>query len=586
MVDQSSDWDIVRATQYGNYKRCEELVKGEGVDVRKPDKDNITVLHWAAINNRLEIARFFITQGAVIDALGGDLVATPLHWAIREGHLQMVVLLMQNGADPGVRDSDGCAAVHVAVSCGYSNIVSYLIAKGTDSNLFDANGKTPLMWSAWRTFGVDPTRSLISLHASVNQKDLQYRNTPLHWACMSQNTNVIGILLRAGADIEATNSAGETALDIANQKGNKWIAGRIIGARREMGLEVRGENKIWRYVKNKKTNKKILMCLPFIAIFFVGYILSSSIQSWMLKIVILILFFVCTRVFYNICTIQNETQSSVPFSISLATKFWTFFTSFYFYLPVTYSLHTQLAYIFVSPCMFYYFYKVVTADPGFICVPDEEKKQTIVHMAETNNFKMENICTTCLIQKPLRSKHCAVCNKCVARYDHYCPWVVNAIGAGNHHYFIYYLGSLLGVLWWHIFAAFNYWSTVSSAPDEVTMVLLRMWHVMSHSPWVTWMFMNSCLHVLWVSALLFSQLYNMVYKGITTNEQINAYRYNHFKNNCQGKSPFDRGIAKNAADLFRLFGRSGHINWKTKMNFPPEFNTPCTPDSGCEKNFY
>ena len=52
-----------------------------------------------------------------------------------------------------MRDSDGCAAVHVAVSCGYSNIVSYLIAKGTDSNLFDANGKTPLMWSAWRTFG-------------------------------------------------------------------------------------------------------------------------------------------------------------------------------------------------------------------------------------------------------------------------------------------------------------------------------------------------------------------------------------------------------------------------------------------------
>ena len=33
--------------------------------------------------------------------------------------------------------------------------------------------------------------------------------------------------------------------------------------------------------------------------------------------------------------------------------------------------------------------------------------------------------------------------------------------------------------------------------------------------------------------------FQMVYKGITTNEQINAYRYNHFKNNCQGKSPFE-----------------------------------------------
>ena len=48
-------------------------------------------------NTIYHIHRFFISQGAVIDALGGDLVATPLHWAIREGHLQMVVLLMQNG---------------------------------------------------------------------------------------------------------------------------------------------------------------------------------------------------------------------------------------------------------------------------------------------------------------------------------------------------------------------------------------------------------------------------------------------------------------------------------------------------------
>ena len=34
-------------------------------------------------------------MGAVVDVLGGDLLATPLHWAIREGHLPMVVLLMK-----------------------------------------------------------------------------------------------------------------------------------------------------------------------------------------------------------------------------------------------------------------------------------------------------------------------------------------------------------------------------------------------------------------------------------------------------------------------------------------------------------
>ena len=41
--------------------------------------------------------RYYISEGAVVDVLGGDLMATPLHWAIREGHLQMVVLLMRCG---------------------------------------------------------------------------------------------------------------------------------------------------------------------------------------------------------------------------------------------------------------------------------------------------------------------------------------------------------------------------------------------------------------------------------------------------------------------------------------------------------
>ena len=53
---------------------------------------------------------------------------------------------------------------------------------------------------------VDPTRTLLSLHASVNMKDLSQQNTPLHLACIAQNTNVIMLLVQAGADLDAKNS--------------------------------------------------------------------------------------------------------------------------------------------------------------------------------------------------------------------------------------------------------------------------------------------------------------------------------------------------------------------------------------------
>jgi hypothetical protein len=51
--------------------------------------------------------RYFISKGAIVDRFGGDLNSTPLHWATRQGHLPMVVLLMSYGADPSLRDGEG-----------------------------------------------------------------------------------------------------------------------------------------------------------------------------------------------------------------------------------------------------------------------------------------------------------------------------------------------------------------------------------------------------------------------------------------------------------------------------------------------
>ncbi|XP_052551832.1 palmitoyltransferase ZDHHC13-like [Tympanuchus pallidicinctus] len=67
---------------YGMLERCKELVEA-GYGVRQADKENVTLLHWAAISNRQELVKYYISKGAVVDQLGGDLNSTPLHWAIR-----------------------------------------------------------------------------------------------------------------------------------------------------------------------------------------------------------------------------------------------------------------------------------------------------------------------------------------------------------------------------------------------------------------------------------------------------------------------------------------------------------------------
>ena len=65
--------DIFQMCQRGYAQGVEELVLKQGVDVNARDKEGITSLHWAAINNRAALCEFLLEHGAHVNAIGGEL---------------------------------------------------------------------------------------------------------------------------------------------------------------------------------------------------------------------------------------------------------------------------------------------------------------------------------------------------------------------------------------------------------------------------------------------------------------------------------------------------------------------------------
>lgn len=205
--------NIFVAAQRGDVDTIRSLIESGKASATDRDEQNITPLHWAAINAQLAACRYLLDQGAEVDALGGDLVATPMQWAARNGYLYIIQLLIAHNADPNITDAQGYNTLHLVTHSSSVMALLYLLHQPINVDARDSQGHTSLMWAAYQGDALS-VELLLKHGASTNTKD-DTGLTPLHWAVVRGNRICIRKLVEAGSDVHAKDGEGRTARDMA-----------------------------------------------------------------------------------------------------------------------------------------------------------------------------------------------------------------------------------------------------------------------------------------------------------------------------------------------------------------------------------
>ena len=232
------------------------LLLDAGSDLRASDSWGLSPVGAARLRNQVSVADLLVSRGAaenLFDAVFGGQLQTAtallstnkslahatngfgysvLEVAASTRNEEIAKLLLDKGTPAGWADLRyGWTPLHVAAIYDRTGTAELLIHRGAKVAAVDRSGLTPLHWAALRGSSevaalllkhkADPIAHAVTLTEGPvggirrTQSITIAGDTPLHLAALFGRTNVIPLLLKAGASINATNTSGYTALDLA-----------------------------------------------------------------------------------------------------------------------------------------------------------------------------------------------------------------------------------------------------------------------------------------------------------------------------------------------------------------------------------
>ncbi|KAI0595650.1 hypothetical protein F4775DRAFT_568507 [Biscogniauxia sp. FL1348] len=201
-------------------------------ELTKDDKTyilDVTPLALAAALNKTSIAKLLLERKANVNSEVSIIGGTALHLATRNGHKDIVDLLLSEDVDVNQRDRERYTPLHLASINGHREIATCLLDMGADLSLRGKEGHTP-----FHVASLCGHLEILELLLERGPKEQaseknDYLFEPLHLACFNNRYEIVEWMLATlKVAVDQPGEAGLTALHLACGEGHTETIERLI----------------------------------------------------------------------------------------------------------------------------------------------------------------------------------------------------------------------------------------------------------------------------------------------------------------------------------------------------------------------
>jgi len=202
----------------------------------------LTPLHTAAYNAHAEVIMRLACAGATLEerassAGGAASLVLVLQNAktSADAKAESLRVLLDAGADPNAVADNGTAALHCAAQMGFSALCTMLVAGGANVEAVNESGGSALLLATQNVVNRDNKTSKLAtvaalLEAGADAGAHHHGRTELHQCVINRFDEIAALLIEAGADVNATNTEGNTPLHLVPKEGGAELLALLLGA--------------------------------------------------------------------------------------------------------------------------------------------------------------------------------------------------------------------------------------------------------------------------------------------------------------------------------------------------------------------